>query len=56
MAEANRLWINCRSDCTRQSRVGSTRENRRFSKWKKDMDDFFHGQLDEPPVIDIHRL
>jgi hypothetical protein len=25
--------------------VRSTRENRRFSKWKKGMDDFFHGQL-----------
>jgi hypothetical protein len=25
--------------------VRSTRENRRFSKWKKVMDDFFHGQL-----------
>jgi len=26
--------------------VRSTRENRRFSKWKKVMDDFFHGLLD----------
>ena len=41
----NRLWIKCRPDRTRRTRVRSARENRRFSKWKKVMDDFFHGQL-----------
>jgi len=42
----SRLWIKCRPDRRRRSRVRSTRENRRFSKWKKVMDDFFHGQLE----------
>ena len=43
---ASRLWIKCRPDRTRRSRVRSARENRRFSKWKKVIDDFFHGQPD----------
>ena len=41
-----RLWIKCRPDRTRRSRVRSSRENRRFSKWTKVRDDFFHGQLE----------
>ena len=45
----SRLWIKFRPDRTRRSRVRSTRENRRFSKWKKVMDDFFHGQLAAVP-------
>ena len=59
----SRLWIKCRPDRTRRSRVRSTRENRRFSKWKKVMDDFFHGQLgvdrpsgDWPTPVDVSRL
>ena len=45
-----------RLDRTRRSRVVSTRENRGFSKWKKVMDDFFHGQhrsdvLTESPLL-----
>jgi hypothetical protein len=44
-AGVSRLWIKCWPDRTGRSRVHSTRENRRFSKWKKVMDDFFHGQL-----------
>ena len=47
----------CRPDRTRRSRVSSTQENRRFSKWTDSpgcpaagpvLDDFFHGQLAIP--------
>jgi hypothetical protein len=44
-AGVSRLWIKHWPDRTTRSRVHSTRKNRRFSKWKKVMDDFFHGQL-----------
>ena len=45
-----------RLDRTRRARVVSTRENRGLSKWKKVMDDFFHGQhrsdvLTESPLL-----
>ena len=43
-AGVSRLWIKCWPDRTRRSRLHSTRENRRFSKLKNVMDDFFHGQ------------
>jgi len=46
-AVVSRLWIKCRLDRTWRSRVRNTRENLRFSKWKKVMDDFSTGSQGE---------
>ena len=41
-----RLWIHYVLDRTMRSRVRSTRKKPEVFKWKKSMDDFFHGQLE----------